>query len=85
VNLVHGLWTAAPLDHGEPTTMAIAVAYRSLAYPPLQAMAARRDGGNAKGAMQCDRGTTHQGLDGGEEVAHRRRDFGSKRLRQGHE
>jgi hypothetical protein len=54
-------------------------AHRSLASWPLQAMAAHREGGNVKREMRRDRGTAQQSLDDGEEAAHRRWNFGSKR------
>jgi hypothetical protein len=38
-------------------------------------------GGNEKGAMRHDRGIAHRSLDSGEEVTHRWRGFGLKRLR----
>jgi hypothetical protein len=72
---VHGSWTSAGVPgarvHRGLPPWPIARAHRSLAYRPLRAMEARREGGDRTGTTRRIRETTHPSPDDGEEAAHR--------------
>jgi hypothetical protein len=79
---VHGPWTsvgvAGPRVHRGLPPWPTARARRSLAWRPLRATEAHREGGDGTGTTRRDRETTHPSPDDGEDAAHRGRSLGSE-------